>query len=995
MFDQKLFSDATIICKDSKRVDYHSAILSARCPGLLGLISHLASLEKQIGFPSCSDNKVHLPDSSFSTIESCLKSLYTQKEITSLNIVKKDLQARISWLRQLHDLKILDFPIEHLNKTTSQKVQQEIYQELSHSSDIKRLFKPIDSCSTITSQNICSATTDLILCKPKACAFEIIDLDVYIENYRTEQPRKRTATYTIDSHTKFSGAKKSRLDETSPSSESFGKCGSIINNENTPDLVSNPNSGFQNSCQSSFRNFKVSNEEKRMIVRNECLNSKKNTSSNCKYRIVDNEEKSKKYIEPNEGKESENTSEYYFVDENTKIKPLTRSVTYDIIGEMDGVDNNRVHVGDISPQQCEREQNEREQGFLLFKNNMQIFSNIPAVTESALSDGGNHNSISFRRSRSEVSPKYETSPESLSNGLTGDQKRLSKLSDTSSRSVSPDSLSVDKASQSHTVTLEPDSLIVNRSNNNCSIDSSVMASNKEDLHDEVKEKDDCELIQSLTSDESMEVSVTPCNNPDVDKIVGIEEILDSNVENDNYAESVSSTMSSINFEDPREYRSSYENMSSPLVRRRRSEYAPIVSGGSTLKSDKVKESSKNISKELLSRQCSHSPVIKNIDEIPVVSGFVTVESETKVDDDIKSRRKSKEIFIKNSNEFNRTQYSGINIEDVTCVSDLDTTDEENESLSRPDPVDSQPQSIFSMFIDLDDIPTPVLEEPVKKSSIENEQQSLFMFIETESNSKIKKKPSLSSMCGRNVSSNENSQPTSINLESKENKTEQKGNLSKLILDPISSSSSHGSPIVKRKTKVKKVVIATENEDETAMSRSAPSDVLLGSTGDKLIMKPVPFGDKVDMTKSVIDRKDFIEQPVSRNVSLIENIDDVKRIQNKSPRLKNGFVSGIPRPIHSLKKSASKSCMGASSLGLGEGKSHNLRKSVSCRDAVAASSEENFQLNRVLATLPPRNQDNTSQLADYLLRMFRKEIGADITIKVCHLIIVTRYIYNDL
>ena len=94
-----------------------------------------------------------------------------------------------------------------------------------------------------------------------------------------------------------------------------------------------------------------------------------------------------------------------------------------------------------------------------------------------------------------------------------------------------------------------------------------------------------------------------------------------------------------------------------------------------------------------------------------------------------------------------------------------------------------------------------------------------------------------------------------------------------------------------KTRRRPFTSKKKGDDDNVMTKSAPSDSLLFSSQENSCKL---------MTKSVIDREEFMAQPVTRrNVSLNDKINESSS--------RDHYVSNIPRPIHSFRfKSTAKS-----------------------------------------------------------------------------------------
>ncbi|KAK4302836.1 hypothetical protein Pmani_025094 [Petrolisthes manimaculis] len=436
---------------------------------------------------------------------------------------------------------------------------------------------------------------------------------------------------------------------------------------------------------------------------------------------------------------------------------------------------------------------------------------------------------------------------------------------------------------------------------------------------------------------------------------------------------------------------------SPKLHRELSENTPIVSGGSTLKREKDHGDRTHISK--YERQVS-SGSVKDVDSIPLVFGYIGPQE----DDDKKN----------------------------------DTIEEDKKIVEKED----EKQSIFPMFIDLKDIPTPTEEtKAIEKESQKPKPQSsaVYMYIEADSPSpKTRKKRksesdgaahakvseiqphsefmSLPPILGNAVPSAEErlddkSRKTEKKKEGKVSVSEQGGSKEKkgfFMFIEADSSPKVSSPKPKRRPPP-----PPKKKSENAMSRSAPSDSLLFSTQDS--------SSKL-MTKSVIDREEFIAQPPTRkNVSLNDKI-------NESSSSRDGsFVSGIPRPIHTLRNKGSSSklskakpspCKRDSSTNREPSSSqtrddHTISEtndmatsrdisaselgtsqSVSFSDAPqAAPAHENetsevSDVSSLLSSIDRSHDhqeqgtsDSKSTLGEDLLRMFVNEINTDVTIQI--------------
>ena len=410
------------------------------------------------------------------------------------------------------------------------------------------------------------------------------------------------------------------------------------------------------------------------------------------------------------------------------------------------------------------------------------------------------------------------------------------------RSPSPDSLSVDLAgrrdfeSAAQVDVSAQDTAFQVMENSNSSM-------NKEEMDDEEKEKDDRENESKSSESSNSDTKSDPKNDG-----VGSEAL-----------------------------RSSLSNITgSPRLTRTVSENTPIVSGGSTLKREKESSDAPSIPK--CDRQVSVSAV-KDVDSIPLVFGYVGPQDE-----------EEEEVVRKETKE---KKESGV------------AEDE-----------DKQPQSIFPMFIDFNELPTPskeqAKEEEKKLASRAKAQSSgLYMYIEADAPSpktrrkrKSESDGTASGQCAETRSEDGcssslppvlpnvgkppkgNSVKTSSKEEENSGGSDDGGTKEKkgfFMFIEAESSSKTNSPKPKRRQvpPPKK-----KTEVTNVMTRSAPSDSLLFSS---------PESSSKLMTKSVIDRDEFIAQPPTRkNVSLNDKINESSNSKESS------FVSGIPRPIHALK-----------------------------------------------------------------------------------------------
>lgn len=413
------------------------------------------------------------------------------------------------------------------------------------------------------------------------------------------------------------------------------------------------------------------------------------------------------------------------------------------------------------------------------------------------------------------------------------------------RSPSPDSLSVDVAGQRGAEC---------GSRAGASLLEGSTTSNKEEMDDEEKERDEQEIETKHSDGASASAS------------------------NDHKAEKRDLPLD--------ESFGSKTFTGSPRQSRDLSENTPIISGGSTLKREKDATGERK-SAAKCERQVSVGSV-KDVDSIPLVFGFIGPRDE--------------EESAKGQARKDDTGEAG------------KVKDEEKH------------QSIFPMFIDFKDIPSPAEEpKPPEKeaaSKPKGPSSAVYMYIEADAPSpKTRRKrrsesdgaaltrpsegqtqefASLPPVLGAPPDVNRAENATKKVLEkkreecegvreaSKETREGKEGKEKKgfFMFIEAESSSKSGSP----KTKRRPAAPPAKKRSEGAMSRSAPSDSILFSSPDSSRL----------MTKSVIDREEFIAQPPARkNVSLNDKI-------NESSGRDGSFVSGIPRPIHTLKAAKSSS-----------------------------------------------------------------------------------------
>ncbi|XP_066978528.1 serine-rich adhesin for platelets isoform X2 [Macrobrachium rosenbergii] len=525
------------------------------------------------------------------------------------------------------------------------------------------------------------------------------------------------------------------------------------------------------------------------------------------------------------------------------------------------------------------------------------------------------------------------------------------------RSPSPDSLCVDLVAKRELDTSQRGKAVPEQSFE--VMENSSSSINKEEMDDEEKEKDDREN-ESKSSESS-----------------------NSEAKGDSKAgargESIYTSLTNIT--------------GSPRLARAVSENTPIVSGGSTLKREKESGDTASVSK--CDRQVSVGSV-KDVDSIPLVFGYIGPQDED-------GKKEAKEVKEPGTGE-----------------------DEDKQ------------QSIFSMFIDFNEIPTPSTEEAKedKKLSSKAKAQSsgVYMYIEADTPSPKTRRKRKSESDGAVSTQLAESQPEDghsslppvlpdasksqkVNIIKSSSKGENNGGSDDggskekkgfFMFIEAETSSKTGSPKPKRRQAPPP---KKKPEVCNVMTRSAPSDSLVFSS---------PESSSKLMTKSVIDRDEFIAQPPTRkNVSLNDKINESSNSKDSS------FVSGIPRPIHSLKskspnlktnkvkgqhkqetssqressvsrtkddqpseandmatsKDISISELGPSqSISLSEVMSTSLPKEAEISEVSDVSS----LLSSIERSNEPSDQGGTescSQLGEDLLRMFLNEINTDVTIQI--------------
>lgn len=491
-----------------------------------------------------------------------------------------------------------------------------------------------------------------------------------------------------------------------------------------------------------------------------------------------------------------------------------------------------------------------------------------------------------------------------------------------SRSPSPDSLSVDFAAKREAEALYRAKASQERQLRK-SVDGGISHVKKEEMDTEEKEQDDREN-ESRSSD----------SNPSEGKNEDKGEARETRVEDHQLSSLGMAT-------------------GSPRLSRL-GENKPIVSGGSTLKREKEAKEMKPIPKS--ERQVSMGAV-KDVDAIPLVFGFIGPQDE---EESGKSKDESKK----------------------------EAKEEEEEK---------QPQSIFPMFIDLNEIPSPAKENPKETEKKEGGKakapsSSVYMYIEADTPSpKVRRKrksESDSTALSKSVEAHPEAEFASLPpvlgaaAENKHKQSEVKtedanetsdggagsagdGNGSKekkgfFVFIEADSPAKTGSPKPRRRPlpPAKK-----KNEAPNPMSRSAPSDSLVFSSQDS----PSKL-----MTKSVIDRDEFIAQPPARkNVSLNDKINE------SSSGKDTPFVSGIPRPIRTLKSQASTKTSKAKpsphkrNTGTHRDSSHTKDEPSETNDMATSRDisiselgpSQSISFSDVMSTSLPQETDGASEVSD--------------------------------
>ncbi|XP_068204485.1 serine-rich adhesin for platelets isoform X2 [Palaemon carinicauda] len=532
------------------------------------------------------------------------------------------------------------------------------------------------------------------------------------------------------------------------------------------------------------------------------------------------------------------------------------------------------------------------------------------------------------------------------------------------RSPSPDSLSVDLVAKREFDNSQRGTAAAEQS---CDVmENSTSSINKEEMDDEEKEKDDRENESKSSESSSGEAKGESKPSISGESKAGVS------------GESLYTSLANIT--------------GSPRLARTVSENTPIVSGGSTLKREK--ESGDTVSIPKSERQVSIGS-IKDVDSIPLVFGYIGPQ-----DEDGKT-------------EVDEVKESGTGEED-------------------------KQQSIFSMFIDFNEIPTPSTEqaEEDKKLSSKAKAQSsgVYMYIEADTPSPKTRRKRKSESDGTvstqlaepHLEDGHSSLPPVLPDASKP----PKGNIAKVsskgesnggsddgggkekkgffMFIEAETTSKTGSPKPKRRQAPQP---KKKPEVVNVMTRSAPSDSLIFSS---------PESSSKLMTKSVIDRDEFIAQPPTRkNVSLNDKINESSNSKDSS------FVSGIPRPIHSLKSKSS-------NFKTNKAKGQHKQEASSQRDSSVSKTKDDqpsetndmatskdisiselgpcqsISLNEVMSTSLPKEAEvsevsdvssllssiersnetsdqtgpeSCSQLGEDLLRMFLNEINTDVTIQI--------------
>ncbi|CAL4106999.1 unnamed protein product, partial [Meganyctiphanes norvegica] len=660
---------------------------------------------------------------------------------------------------------------------------------------------------------------------------------------------------------------------------------------------------------------------------------------------------------------------------------------------------------------------ERKKGSLIFENNFQTYSNIPMsgsmMTASLSSDssmgvGSLYSSMmdssamlssihSLGNQEPVVAPMMESAPVPrpasvaavpmgvepvgdrmvVSNSRVGTQKSLEEMAaeveqqillrGPVTRSPSPDSLSVDSPKRGllkHTDSRSK--LIEGEGPSRGILTKSVSKERKEEHDDEEKEKDDREYECKSSESNDHEERNQPAN------VAG-----------------------AVNIGRNSPFSLSSSAVSSPR-QGRKSENIPILSGGSTLKREKDSSDSLNqaaSSAAMYGRQISSSSV-KDVDAIPLVFGFVGPQEDEKPEED------------------------------------------KTDGATGGEQEDKTQNSIFSMFIDLNEIPSPT-KEPVKEEKKEPKAKTgCYMYIEADTPSPKQRRKRHSESDRAEMSKQQdlarqqeaqserehrslppftvaetieerNSNRKKSTEKGVNNTEEDKEKKAFFAFIEVESSSKTGSPKSKRRGPPPQ---KKRNEAPSVMTRSAPSDSILYSNQESAINA---------MTKSVIDREEFIAQPPTRrNVSLNDKINET------STPTKEGFVTGIPRPIYPMKNPRTTNLRNTRKSPRGRDRSQGRDSSATRKEETSETADmatsrdisaselgpsqslsftdimtsshpaeteepsETSDASSLLSSIDRSNEPSSDQngsecsrLGEDLLRMFVNEISTDVTIQI--------------
>ncbi|KAL7640855.1 UNVERIFIED_CONTAM: hypothetical protein RMT77_007991 [Armadillidium vulgare] len=416
---------------------------------------------------------------------------------------------------------------------------------------------------------------------------------------------------------------------------------------------------------------------------------------------------------------------------------------------------------------------------------------------------------------------------------------------------------------------------------------------------------------------------------------------------------------------------------------------PIVSGGLFNWKENVKNSKDIIHPRITQRQFSTGSV-KDVDSIPLVCGYVS--------DDVVEEKK------------------------------LANADQESLSLQQDDEHQKQQnQSMFSMFINFKEIPSPekdVSQQPKTKTQPTG---GMYMFIEAESTpspkTKRRSKPDNENKRNTNTDSKHDSnenieekhtllentlisvekeklQSSDKNLNDKEickTNKDKKGFFVFIEADELSKTNS---PKPKRRANVQR---KTSKKESNVMSKSAPGGCLLLTKDESSKSSNTESSNKL-MTKSVIDREEFMAQPPTRrNVSLNDKINESSKIPRPVPNFKEKLLlENPPKTSKELKSFTKKINTNRPSdpevVKSLEGSYSEAATSLSVSFSEMASSlppdvedaSEFSDVSSLLSSIDRSNNEPSSEqdakeslssLGDDLLKMFVNEINTDVVIQI--------------